>query len=129
MKQIIQIIANFFLLLIHFWWSLLLFLWYGKLNKISPYHSSNTKLPQPINSKDYMNEYFQRDIYPVSVKKKKEVADEILNQLLNHPHFSLYFSELEMPIYDKKFERYGTQTVESVLDDMFNDISENLKEN
>jgi hypothetical protein len=75
-----------------------------------------------------MNEFFQRDIYPVSVEKKKEVADEILNQLINHPHFSLYFSALEMPVYNKRFERYGTQTVESVLEDMFNDISNNLTE-
>ena len=127
MKQIIQIVANFFILINHFIWSTLLFLWYGKLNKISPYHSTNTKLKQPY-GKDYMDEYFQRDIYPVSVEKKKEVADEILLKLLNHPHFPLYFSELEMPIYNKKFEKYGTKTVECVLEDMFNDITENLKE-
>jgi hypothetical protein len=127
MKQIIQIIANFFILINHFTWSLLLWLWYGKLNKVSPYHSTNTKLKQPY-GKDYMNEFFQRDIYPVSVEKKKEVADEILNRLINHPHFSLYFSALEMPVYNKRFQRYGTQTVESVLEDMFNDISNNLTE-
>ena len=128
MKQIIQILVNILLLSQYILLSIGMLLWHGKLIKVSPYHVYNPKKRSP-EGKEYMDEFFQRDIYPVSVKKKKEVADEILNQLLNHPHFSLYFSELEMPIYDKKFERYGTQTVESVLDDMFNDISENLKEN
>lgn len=127
MKQIIQILTNIFLLSQYFLLSIVMLIWYGKLIKVSPYHCYNTKLKQP-NGKDYMNEFFQRDIYPVSVEKKKEVANEILLKLINHPHFSLYFSELEMPIYNKKFEKYGTQTVESVLEDMFNDISENLKE-
>lgn len=113
MKQILQIILNIILLFYYFITSIILLFWYGKLVKVSPYHTYSNDSKSPSSLKDYMDKYFQSDSM-VSDSKKKEIILEWVVKFGNSYNYKEYLEGLEVSIYDKG-EKIGEQTVYSVL--------------
>lgn len=114
MKHILQFLANIILFIVWSWNNFVaMVFWYGKLPKVSPYHS-------------FKRSFTDKELFEEITAQSREFPDEGQSKYSNkkaiidflYKHHKLLTEDVKM--FDEKGKHYGTQTLYSKLLDELN---------